>query len=78
MYVLRVAAHAAVPRNLEPIYYNATTVFCIVTVCFPVNFYRTTRRYNPEDSHLRTHRRANLKSCLFPSSSVSADSLYIE
>jgi hypothetical protein len=27
-----------------------------------VNFYRTTRRYNPEDSHLPTHRRENLKS----------------
>jgi hypothetical protein len=27
-----------------------------------VNFYQTTRRYNPEDSHLRTHRRENLKS----------------
>jgi hypothetical protein len=27
-----------------------------------VNFYQTTRRYNPEDSHLRTHRRDNLKS----------------
>jgi hypothetical protein len=26
------------------------------------NFYQTTRRYNPEDSHLRTHRRENLKS----------------
>jgi hypothetical protein len=26
-----------------------------------VNFYQTTRRYNPEDSHLRTHRRVNLK-----------------
>jgi hypothetical protein len=26
-----------------------------------VNFYQTTRRYNPEDSHLRTHRRENLK-----------------
>jgi hypothetical protein len=25
-------------------------------------FYQTTRRYNPEDSHLRTHRRENLKS----------------
>jgi hypothetical protein len=24
--------------------------------------YQTTRRYNPEDSHLRTHRRENLKS----------------
>jgi hypothetical protein len=28
-----------------------------------VNFYQTTRLYNPEDSHLRTHRRENLKSC---------------
>jgi hypothetical protein len=30
-----------------------------------VNFYQTTRRYNPEDSKLRTHRRENLKSYLF-------------
>jgi hypothetical protein len=29
-----------------------------------VNFYQTTRRYNPGDGHLRTHRRKNLKSCL--------------
>jgi hypothetical protein len=29
-----------------------------------VNFYQTTRRFNPEDSHLRTHRRENLKSNL--------------
>jgi hypothetical protein len=28
------------------------------------NFYQITRRYNPEDSHLRTHRRENLKSYL--------------
>jgi hypothetical protein len=27
-----------------------------------VNFYQTTRRCNPEDSHLRTHHRENLKS----------------
>jgi hypothetical protein len=26
------------------------------------NFYQTTRRYNPEDSHLRTHRREKFKS----------------
>jgi hypothetical protein len=32
-----------------------------------VNFYQTTRRYNPEDSHLRTHRRENLKSYLIVS-----------
>jgi hypothetical protein len=27
-----------------------------------VNFYQNTRRYSPEDSRLRTHRRENLKS----------------
>jgi hypothetical protein len=27
-----------------------------------VNFYQTTQRYNPEDSHLRTYCRENLKS----------------
>jgi hypothetical protein len=27
-----------------------------------VNFYQTARRNNPEDSHLHTHRRENLKS----------------
>jgi hypothetical protein len=27
-----------------------------------VNVYQTTRRYNPDDSHLHTHRRENLKS----------------
>jgi hypothetical protein len=30
-----------------------------------VNFYQTTRRYNPEDSHLPTHRRENLKSYFY-------------
>jgi hypothetical protein len=29
-----------------------------------VNFYQTTRRNNPEDSHLHTRRRENLKSHL--------------
>jgi hypothetical protein len=32
-----------------------------------VNFYQTTRRYNPEDSHLRTYRRENLKSYMLGS-----------
>jgi hypothetical protein len=27
-----------------------------------VNFYQTTRRYNPEESNVRTNRRENLKS----------------
>jgi hypothetical protein len=31
---------------------------------FLVNFYQTTRCYNPEDSNLHTHRRKNLKSYL--------------
>jgi hypothetical protein len=30
-----------------------------------VNSYQTTRRCNPEDSDLRTHRRENLKSYFF-------------
>jgi hypothetical protein len=29
-----------------------------------VNFWQTTQHYNPEDSHLHTHCRENLKSCL--------------
>jgi hypothetical protein len=29
-----------------------------------VNFYQTTRRNNPEDSHLHTRRRENIKSYL--------------
>jgi hypothetical protein len=28
-----------------------------------VNFYQTTQRYNPEDSHLHTRRREDWKSC---------------
>jgi hypothetical protein len=31
-----------------------------------VNFYQTTRRCNPEDSHPRTHRRENLRSYHIP------------
>jgi hypothetical protein len=39
-------------------------VFWVVAPCSMINFYQTTRRYNPEDNHLRTHRRENLKSYL--------------
>jgi hypothetical protein len=35
-----------------------------------VNFYQTTRRYNPENIHLRTHRRENLKFYKFTSAYV--------
>jgi hypothetical protein len=38
-------------------------VFWVVAPCSLV-FYQTTRCYNPEDSHLHTHRRENLKSYL--------------
>jgi galactose-1-phosphate uridylyltransferase len=38
-----------------------------------VNVYQTTRRYNPEDSHLRTHRRENLKSYLISILSASRE-----
>jgi hypothetical protein len=43
-----------------------------------VNFYQTTRRYNPEDSHLHTHRRENLKSYLLPCWTVPATGPYPE
>jgi hypothetical protein len=42
-----------------------------------VNFYQTTRRYNPEDSHLRTHRRENLKSYLIKDWFVLAGMFHI-
>jgi hypothetical protein len=35
-----------------------------MAVFWAVNFHQPTRRFNPEDSHLRTHRRENLKSHL--------------
>jgi hypothetical protein len=37
-----------------------------------LNFYQTTRRYNPEDGHLRTNRRENLKSYLLDTASEVA------
>jgi hypothetical protein len=36
-----------------------------------VNFYQTTRCYNPEDSNLHTHRRENLKSYMINVTSVN-------
>jgi hypothetical protein len=36
-----------------------------------VNLYQTTRRYNPEDSHLHTRRRENLKSYQFISQIIA-------
>jgi hypothetical protein len=42
-----------------------------------VNFYQTARRYNPEDSHLCTHRRENLKSYLIIVVVVNVIFLYL-
>jgi hypothetical protein len=36
-----------------------------------VNFYQTTQRYNPEDSHLCTHRCENIKSYVLHADSAS-------
>jgi hypothetical protein len=49
----------------------------------PVNLYHTIRRYNPEDSHLRTHRLENLKftkikKYLCMCMKVCSDTLYIK
>jgi hypothetical protein len=40
-------------------------VMAVSTSEMSVNFYQTTRRNIPEDSHLHTHRRENLKSNVF-------------
>jgi hypothetical protein len=57
---------------MPPIFYELfrkMAVFWIVAPCSLVEVYQrfrgSTRRYNPEDSHLRTHRRENLKSYLW-------------
>jgi hypothetical protein len=42
-----------------------------------VNFYQTTRRYNPEDSHLRTHRRENLKSHIIKNYDICSFSVWV-
>jgi hypothetical protein len=42
-----------------------------------VSFYQTIRGYNPEDSHLRTHRRENLKS-YFDKKRTTIDELFPE
>jgi hypothetical protein len=40
-----------------------------------VNFYQTAQRYNPEDSHLHTHRRDNLKSYM---TSIYLSNIYLK
>jgi hypothetical protein len=62
------------PCNLVEVYQRFGGTCCLhhqsaMTSETLANFYQTRRRYNPEDSHLRTHHRENLKSyyyyCLF-------------
>jgi hypothetical protein len=50
--VLEVLAASIIIRTMEAARTSETLV----------NFYQTTRRYNPEGNHLRTHRRENFKS----------------
>jgi hypothetical protein len=40
---------------------DAVMMEAAITSETSLNFYQTTRRYNPEDSHLHTRRRENLK-----------------
>jgi hypothetical protein len=45
------------PQDLITLMMEAASTFETL-----INFYQTTRRYNPEDSHLHTCRRENVKS----------------
>jgi hypothetical protein len=56
MAVLWVAAPRSLDRTIALMMEAASTSE------MSVNFYQTTRRNNPEDSHLHTRRRENLKS----------------
>jgi hypothetical protein len=49
------------PRSLVEVYQRFRSAYCRHQQG-ALNFYQTTQRYNPEDSHLRIHRRDNLKS----------------
>jgi hypothetical protein len=58
----RCSWYLLVPRFLARGLLIALTMEAARTSETLVNFYQTTRRYNPEDSHLHTLRRENLKS----------------
>jgi hypothetical protein len=54
------------PRIFRSHHIISQTIFCVKMAVFWVEVpCKTTLRYNPEDSHLRTHRCKNLKSYLF-------------
>jgi hypothetical protein len=48
--------------TMKPVIWHALKMEEASTSATSVNFYRTTRRNNPEDSRLLTRRRENLKS----------------
>jgi hypothetical protein len=48
--------------SLVKVYQRFRGPYCLHHQGVAVNFYQTTRCYNPEDSNLHTHRRENLKS----------------
>jgi hypothetical protein len=48
-------------HNREVVCVIALTMETVQTSETSVNSYQTTRRYNPEDSHLHTHRHENLR-----------------
>jgi hypothetical protein len=50
------------PCSLVEVYQRFLMMEAARTSGTLVNFHQTTRRYSPEDNHLRTHRRQNLKS----------------
>jgi hypothetical protein len=56
----------SIPRIKCDRHYNLLLIILMMEAAVTsetlVNFYQTTRRYNSEDSHLRFHRRENLKS----------------
>jgi hypothetical protein len=66
----------AAPFSLVEVYQREVPAASIIRETIPlmmeaartseplVNFYQAKQRYNPEDSHLRTHRLENLKSYL--------------
>jgi hypothetical protein len=58
---------AAAPCSVVTVYRRFRVLFCfchqaVSTSYTSVNSYQSTRRYNPEDGHHRTHRHENLKS----------------
>jgi hypothetical protein len=64
LFVKKAIFWFVVPCSLVEIYQRSRGPCCLRwrTSETLVNFYQTTRRYNPEDSHLRIYRRENLKS----------------